>query len=138
MTPRSPRVLVGALAFTLTSLLLVATAGARDGSCRPDLRISSPKSGSTVEGALVVRYRIGCLDVRPGKPAYLRVVLPGTESPVRALKRLTSEVGSTSVAISKLETGQRDVRFTLLRANRTVADSVLVQDVLITGGRSAP
>lgn len=85
-----------------------------------------------------MRYRIGCLDVRPGKPAYLRVVLPGTETPVRAVKRLTTEVGSTMVDISKLETGQRDVRFTLLRANRTVADTVLVRDILLTGGRSAP
>ena len=122
----------------MTTLFLVTSAGARNGSCRPDLRIAAPKSGSTVEGELVVRYRIGCLDVRPGKPAYLRVALPGTESPVRAVKRLQTSAGSTTVAISKLETGLRDVRLTLLRANRTVADSVLVRDVLITGGRSAP
>lgn len=134
----SSRWLVGALVAVSGALLLVSTAGASGCSCRPDLRIASPKPSSTVEGALVVRYRIGCLDVRPGKPAYLRVVLPGTETPVRAVKRLTTEVGSTMVDISKLETGQRDVRFTLLRANRTVADTVLVRDILLTGGRSAP
>jgi hypothetical protein len=40
------------------------------------------------------------------------------------------------VPISKLETGQRDLKFTLLRSNRTAADSVLVRDVLLTGGRT--
>ena len=135
---RTPLVLIGVLACTVTMPLLVPTAGARDDSCRPDLAIAAPKAGSTVEGPMVVRYRIGCLDVRTGKPAYLRVALPGTESPVRAVKRLTSEVGNTTIDVSKLETGRRDVRFTLLRANRTVADSVLVRDVLLVGGRSAP
>jgi hypothetical protein len=73
--------------------------------------------------------------VRADKPAYLRVVLPEMTPAIRAVKPLTTKTGSVSVGFSKLETGQRDLRFTLLRTNRTVADSVLVRDVLLAGGR---
>jgi hypothetical protein len=131
----SGRLLVGALVGVFALLLLMPAAGANRSPCAPNLAIESPKGGATVEGPLVVRYRITCLAVREDHPAYLRVVLPGMEPALRAVKRLDDKSGSTSVAFSKLETGQRDLRFTLLRANRTVADSVLVRDVLLTGGR---
>jgi hypothetical protein len=134
MTLRN-RLLATALACAASLLVLIPASGANRADCRPGLAILSPKAGSTIEGALVVRYRIACLVVDADRPAYLRVVLPGVELPVRAVKRLSTEAGSTTVSISKLETGQRDLRFTLLRANRKIADSVLVRDVLLAGGR---
>ncbi len=134
MMSTSHRVLVGALAC-LAPLFIACSAGADQTSCRPQLTIATPKSGATVENPLVVRYRVNCLNVRLAKPAYLRIALPGMDPAVRAVKRLNTEAGTTTVAFSKLETGQRDLRFTLLRTNRTVADSVLVADVLLTGGR---
>lgn len=129
------RLFTGLLVLVVALLALMPASGASRPTCRPNLAIDAPKAGATVEGALVVRYRISCLTVRPGRPAFLRVVLPGMEPAVRAVKQLNAKTGSTSVAFSKLETGQRDLRFTLLRTNRTVADSVLVRDVLLTGGR---
>jgi hypothetical protein len=131
----SARLFIGALVGVAGLLLLMPASGANRSSCAPNLAIDAPKIGATVEDPLVVRYRITCLVVREGNPAYLRVVLPGMEPALRAVKRLNVRSGSTSVAFSKLETGQRDLKFTLLRSNRTVADSVLVRDVLLAGGR---
>ena len=131
----SGRVVVGALACAASLLALMPAAGANRTTCEPNLAIESPKVGVTVEDPLVVRYRITCLVVRTDKPAYLRVALPGMDPAIRAIKRLTTKNGSASVTFSKLETGRRDLRFTLLRANRAVADSVLVRDVLLAGGR---
>ena len=129
------RLFIGALVCAAGLVALMPASGANRSTCRPNLAIEAPKAGATVEDPLVVRYRITCLAVRPDQPAYLRVVLPGMEPSVRAVKRLTAKAGTTSVGFSKLETGQRDVRLTLLRANRTVADSVLVRDVLLAGER---
>jgi hypothetical protein len=129
------RLFAGALVLTASLLALMPASGANRTACGPNLAIESPKAGATVEGPLLVRYRITCMSVRDDKPAYLRVALPGMEPAIRAVKRLTVKSGSAAVAVSKLETGQRDMRFTLLRTNRTVADSVLVRDVLLAGGR---
>lgn len=131
----SGRVIVGALACAASLLALMPASGANRTSCIPNLAIDTPKVGATVEDPLIVRYRITCMSVRDDKPAYLRVVLPGMEPAIRAVKRLNTKTGSAAVAFSKLETGQRDLRFTLLRTNRTVADSVVVRDVLLAGGR---
>lgn len=131
----SGRIFIGALVCTAGLLALMPASGANRSTCRPSLEIATPKAGATVEGPLVVRYEVTCLVVRADKPAYLRVVLPGMEPAIRAVKQLNAKTGTTSVAFSKLETGQRDLRFTLLRTNRTVADSVLVRDVLLAGGR---
>jgi hypothetical protein len=131
----SGRLFVGALVGVVALLALMPASGANRTTCQPNLSIDSPKVGAAVEDPLVVRFRISCLTVREDKPAYLRVVLPELEPAIRAVKRLTVKTGSTAVSFSKLETGQRDLRFTLLRTNRTVADSVLVRDVLLAGGR---
>jgi hypothetical protein len=129
------RLLIGALVCAVALLALMPASGANRSTCKPNLVIDTPKVGATVEDPLLVRYRITCLAVRLDKPAYLRVALPEMEPALRAVKQLTARTGSASVAFSKLETGQRDLRFTLLRSNRTVADSVLVRDVLLAGGR---
>jgi len=129
------RLFIGALVCAVGLLALMPASGANRSTCRPNLAIETPKAGATVEDPLVVRYRIACLAVRADKPAYLRVVLPEMAPAIRAVKQLTTKTGSASVGFSKLETGQRDLRFTLLRTNRTVADSVLVRDVLLAGGR---
>ena len=129
------RLLAGALVLAASLLALMPASGANRTTCDPNLAIESPKVGATVEDPLLVRYRITCMSVRDDRPAYLRVVLPDMQPAIRAVKRLTTKTGSASVAFSKLETGKRDLRFTLLRANRTVADSVLVRDVLLVGGR---
>jgi hypothetical protein len=131
----SGRLLFGALAGVAALLVLMPASGASRSTCEPNLAIEAPKPGAAVEDPLLVRYRITCLAVREDRPAYLRVVLPQMDPAIRAVKRLTTKTGSASVAFSKLETGQRDLRFTLLRANRSIADSVLVRDVLLTGGR---
>jgi hypothetical protein len=130
------RFVVGAVAFAVTALTGTAAGAACTTTSQPSLAILSPKTGAEVEGQLVVRYRVTSLKVGPARPAYLRVSLPGVDQPVRSVMRMTTAAGTVTVPISKLETGQRDLRFTLLRANRTAADSVLVRDVLITGGRT--
>lgn len=128
---------VGAVAVTAAALTgTAAGAACTAASSQPSLVILSPKAGAEVEGPLVVRYRVRFLEVGSARPAYLRVSLPGMEHPVRSVVRVQTEGGTVTVPISKLETGQRDLRFTLLRANRTAADSVLVRNVLLTGGRS--
>ena len=129
------RLFIGALVCAVGLLALVPASGANRATCRPNLAIETPKAGATVEDPLVVRYRVTCLAVGPDRPAYLRVVLPEMEPAIRAVKKLTAKSGTASVGFSKLETGQRNVRFTLLRTNRTVADTVLVRDVLLAGGR---
>lgn len=134
MSPNS-RLLVGALLCTGSLLALMPTAGANPSTCSPNLVVDSPKTGTAVEDPLVVRYEITCMAVGEARPAYLRVVMPGMTPAIRAVRRVTTRNGTAAIAFSKLETGKRDLRFTLLRTNRSVADSVLVRDVLLTGGR---
>ena len=128
---------IGAVAVAVTALTgTAAGAACTASSSQPSLVILTPKSGAEVEGPLVVRYRVRFLKVGSARPAYLRVSLPGMERPVRSVVRVLTEAGTVTVPVSKLETGQRDLRFTLLRTNRVAADSVLVRDVLLTGGRN--
>jgi hypothetical protein len=103
----------------------------------PVLTVSSPVSGATVTPPWPVRYTVAGVKVGTGHPVRIRVTVVGQSQAVVITS--THRSGVFEVPDDRFWSGQRDVTFTLLRANGTPyaspRASVTVPSLIIAGGR---